>query len=214
MRCEDSVGWRKVAMLKMGGRRLLGPSLLVPGGHLVVLSALDWETCSKWGRQAGMGQNFPLWALAPWRAIDSGTTGVATGLISVAIASVSTVRTFEGARLNSDNKRHLGTGGSHFPLPDCQQLIFELSNCARVFSLDDPSAILSPLDVAFLETDDVESDEDHGPQRSRLDTPRLQATSAVPHRVHQILADTKHLLRTTIRLLIVLVLWRLGLAWG
>lgn len=55
---------------------------------------------------------------------------------------------------------------------------------ARVFSfLDDASGILSPRKVAFLETDDVENDEGNGPQRPRLDTPRLQATSAVPHRV-------------------------------
>jgi len=73
-------------MFKMGGRRLLGHSILV---MVILWSVLGLETCSKWGRQAGMGEDLPLWTRA-W-----GTGDRFEGdrvLPSVAIASV---RTFE-----------------------------------------------------------------------------------------------------------------------
>lgn len=60
--------WR----FEMGGRRLLGHSILVVAILLVVGPGL--ETCSKWGRQAaGMGEDIPLWTLGRRGALARGT---------------------------------------------------------------------------------------------------------------------------------------------
>lgn len=61
----------KDCRFQMGGRRLLGHSILVVAILLVVGPGL--ETCSKWGRQAaGMGEDIPLWTwgLEHWRGHD------------------------------------------------------------------------------------------------------------------------------------------------
>jgi hypothetical protein len=74
---------------KMGGRRLLGHSILVV---VMLRSVLGLETCSKWGRQAGMGEDFPLWTLAWGTGAGTIDLGGDRVLPSVTIASV---RTFE-----------------------------------------------------------------------------------------------------------------------
>lgn len=98
--CCMEEDWR----FEMGGRRLLGHSILVVAILLVVGPGL--ETCSKWGRQAaGMGGGHPAvdpgaaWSTGAGHDRLSGMTG--SHLPSDAIESE---RTFE--LLNGCSKRH------------------------------------------------------------------------------------------------------------